>query len=150
MEGTFEKRASMRFNTCWSLQAQRECTEAREGNTLNISLTGLMFTSSLKYDLQDDVQLEIWPGSFSPIYCTATIIREEACLDGMYHYGACFSSISESNLELLDESLWAERCHAVVRKSEHTTRRCKEKAQFEKLLGTDAEGEQEPSFEEDR
>jgi hypothetical protein len=139
MEERQEQRISSRFDSCWSLQAQREATEVIAGNTLNISLTGLMFATPFKYDLLEEVQLEIWPGYFSPISCTVTIVREEASPDGSYCYGARFSSISEANLELLDEALWAARCRAIVRKSGLATRKRKEKSRFEKLLEASVE-----------
>jgi hypothetical protein len=104
-----ERRVEARIDVCWYLRAGHRAAGINCTRTLNVSLAGLLFLSTLPYDIGDHVEMEIFTGPTTAVRCVVKIVREQPASGPNRTYGAEFLNLGEAARQILAEALLAAR-----------------------------------------
>src|SRR5438132_12396943 len=100
-----QKLRPRRFSMQWAVNISHATASRICGRTVNISTTGLLFVSPLRFRVGDLVTLEIDVNGASFIRCNVKIVRERVGGRGMFVFGATFAEISDAHRKILSEAL---------------------------------------------
>src|SRR5689334_19263160 len=102
-----ERRKVPRFSVEWKLRARLSFGQWVRGRTIDISTSGLLFSTTVDLEIGACVDLEISTQRLETIYCRVRIQREISPDANMRCYGAEFLQMSREDCLLLGRRLVA-------------------------------------------
>jgi hypothetical protein len=99
------QRAEPRYDVHWPVRLGHRRYGSVSGRTLNVGLSGALFLTHERYEVGDQIEMQLWIRSAVCIQCVCRIVRLHAVLADEYAIAACFLRIAEDGRTQLSERL---------------------------------------------
>lgn len=99
------KRAQKRYPVCWRIQLRQGTRVLAEGNTIDLSASGIQVVSDLPLRIGQRIEVDVMTSPRSFFRATALVIRESFRTRTHYAYGMRFIAISDLDRQILRAGL---------------------------------------------